>query len=214
MGLGSVNLSGSILNLIPEPVNGSVDALLYCLQFFRQLGRINHQTEFKSAPVKILVIHLQMDTHIKNRQPVKPDIDGYKPLAEDNSGLKIQDGQQLNPSVQIERHILLACGEEEYDTLLFLAHKLSQHTVRGHRKGFPGLLPGFGGTQFQETQINLRYTSIRQHPIPLPEGKQNLEPDLKNLNDSAYKDSPFHRVAAQPGIHIRIIKLGRKLDAA
>ena len=146
MGLRPVNLLGGILNLIPEPVNSSVDALLYCLQFFRQLGRINHQTKFKSAPVKILVINLQMNTHIKNRQPVKPRIDGYKPPAEYNSGFEIQDGQQFNPSVQIERHILPACGQEEYDSLPFPAHKLSQHTVRRHRKGFPGLLARFGGT--------------------------------------------------------------------
>ena len=146
MGLGPVNLPGSILNLIPEPVNGSVYALLHRLQFFRQLGRINHQTEFKPAPVKILVIHLQMNTYIKNRQPVKPHINGYKTLTEDNPGFKIQDGQQFNPSVQIEGHILLACGQEEYNPSLLLTHKLPQHTVRRHGKGFSGLLPCLGGT--------------------------------------------------------------------
>ena len=54
-----------IITAIPEPVNGSVYALLHRLQIFRQLGRINHQTEFKPAPVKILVIHLQMNAYIK-----------------------------------------------------------------------------------------------------------------------------------------------------
>ena len=87
-----------------------------------------------------------MNAYIKNRQPVKPHINGYKTLTEDNPGFKIQDGQQFNPSVQIEGHILLACGQEKYNPPLLLTHKLPQHTVRRHGKGFSGLLPCFGGT--------------------------------------------------------------------